>query len=165
MRPVPVVFLRLAFSLQLSVSRACVSLMRARGCRVRSGQRTLSGLGGGVAARSAGVLLDVKRAATCRRDPKSAQLIHLELSRRVELTASSAQNVRLVVALAEAGSSLGCSRCQSIVVFRETSAASSIRAGYELILETATEAGLATSASIRTGCSGRVGAIYREQWE
>lgn len=113
MRPVPVVFLRLAFSLQLSVLQAWVSLLHARGCRVRSWQHTLSGLSGGVTARSAGVLLDVKRAATCRREiPKSAKLIHLELSRRVELTASSAQNVRLVVALAEAGSSLGCIRCQ-----------------------------------------------------
>jgi len=49
------------------------------------GPVVLPGLGGRVTARSAGVLLDVKRAAT----------------------ATTAQNVRLVVALSEAGGTLG----------------------------------------------------------
>lgn len=87
MRPVPVVFLRLAFSDQLSVCPACQRPVLVRvpvrrppidvvvdrlmagsvssdwGGLVRS--RTLPGLSSGVSARSAGVLLDVHGAAAC----------------------------------------------------------------------------------------------------
>lgn len=63
MRPVPVVFLRLAFSPQLTIIT----------CQLRYSvsmdglqyQRTLAGLSSGVSTRGASVLLDVKGAATC----------------------------------------------------------------------------------------------------
>jgi hypothetical protein len=60
MRPVPVVFLRLAFSPQLTVlcySQSTVSF---------GVERTLADLGSGVSARGAGVLLDVEGATTWR---------------------------------------------------------------------------------------------------
>jgi hypothetical protein len=60
MRPVPVVFLRIAFSPQLTT--ACQSLSLSHGDGV--GERTLAGLGRRVAARGAGVLLDVEGATT-----------------------------------------------------------------------------------------------------
>lgn len=59
MRPVPVVFLRLAFSPQLSAS--CQFLCSVG--RDVVGQHTLPGLSGGVSTRGAGVLLDVEGAA------------------------------------------------------------------------------------------------------
>jgi hypothetical protein len=61
MRPVPVVFLRLAFSPQLTVlcySQFTVSF---------EVEHTLADLGSGVSARGAGVLLDVEGATTCKR--------------------------------------------------------------------------------------------------
>lgn len=81
MRPVPVVFLRFAFSPQLTVFPALVHCPRAGSSDspMPSGEgmdssesftgrelsrRTLPGLSGGVSARGAGVLLDVHRAAT-----------------------------------------------------------------------------------------------------
>lgn len=77
-RPVPVVFLRLAFSDQLSIVREC----QYSGTKIAAStvvvvwlfggwvvgfvrSRTLPGLSSGVTARSAGVLLDVQRAAAC----------------------------------------------------------------------------------------------------
>jgi hypothetical protein len=60
MRPVPVVFLRLAFSPQLTVlcySQSTVSF---------GVEHTLADLGSGVSARGAGVLLDVEGATTWR---------------------------------------------------------------------------------------------------
>ena len=61
-RPVPVVFLRLAFSPQLTAScqLRCPRSHYRMGC-----SRTLAGLSSGVSARGAGVLLDVKGAASC----------------------------------------------------------------------------------------------------
>lgn len=146
MRPVPVVFLRLAFSDQLSVLPRCqypnlilvlpslvspfhgwVSVL-ARVC-VCSGSRTLSGLSSGEAARSAGVLLDVQRSATClltkwQSAPLSSclpcncscpicgsllfQLLHRMSGGWMLLTTSTAQSVRLVVALSERAGSLRC---------------------------------------------------------
>jgi hypothetical protein len=63
MRPVPVTFLRFAFSDQLTVmGRQCLTLgMRSVS---RRWERTLADLGGRVAARGAGLLLVVERAAT-----------------------------------------------------------------------------------------------------
>lgn len=65
MRPVPVVFLRLAFSPQLTAR--CQLRTSWFGNRVlldSAGSRTLPGLSSRVAARSAGVLLDVEGATT-----------------------------------------------------------------------------------------------------
>ncbi len=69
MRPVPVVFLRLAFSLQLSASPESVSFFafNRTGASVGAGnggrRRTLPRLGSRVSARGACVLLDMHRAA------------------------------------------------------------------------------------------------------
>ena len=60
-RPVPVVFLRLAFSPQLSAFKQ-VNMPQVNTVGVAG--LTLSDLGRGVAARGAGVLLDVERATT-----------------------------------------------------------------------------------------------------
>lgn len=92
MRPVPVVFLRLAFSDQLSGQLATgfeVARRRRPGPETGTGTgmvaHTLPDLGGRVATRGALVLLDVHGAAT----------------------ATTAQRVRLVVALTKAGGTLG----------------------------------------------------------
>lgn len=120
MRPEPVVFLRLAFSPQLSV----LALTDVRGAvRGAARGRTLAGLSSRVAARSAGVLLDVEGAATCA---TASQQVSSGFPgsrfvrsgprrggrkgrgrRRSRRTATPAQRVRLVVALAEAGGTLG----------------------------------------------------------
>lgn len=73
MRPVPVVFLRLAFSPQLTA----FLLIRCpeRDIVVAFSGHTLAGLSSGVAARGTGVLLDVEGAATC---PSSSQPIAFE---------------------------------------------------------------------------------------
>lgn len=161
MRPVPVVFLLLAFSPQLTVSlhvrigvlgmeevcrfEVCggwgvdmcrrdvdscfvVGLQGIGGGVVIGGEvcigseRTLSDASAGVAAVGAGVLLDVERARACILIIPSAFLWIREIGGRrrsvvvgeKELhTAASAQNVRLVVALAERSSTLGCA--QSLV--------------------------------------------------
>lgn len=70
MRPVPTVFLRLAFSDQLSVDAVSNAVQERRVLdiglstpSVRS-SHTLADLGSGVAARRALMLLNVKRAAT-----------------------------------------------------------------------------------------------------
>jgi len=85
-------------------------------------ERTLSDASAGVAAVGAGVLLDVERARACILILPSAFLWIREIGGRrrsvvvgeKELhTAASAQNVRLVVALAERSSTLGCA--QSLV--------------------------------------------------
>jgi hypothetical protein len=78
-------------------------------------RRTLAGLSGGVSAGGASVLLDVEGTTTCNTIP-SVQCVRalpsspgIESSSRqkgCKRTATPAQRVRLVVALAEAGSSL-----------------------------------------------------------
>jgi hypothetical protein len=66
MRPVPVVFLRLAFSPQLTAwCQLCASCFEDRVLLDSTGSRTLPGLSSRVAARGAGVLLDVEGATTC----------------------------------------------------------------------------------------------------
>lgn len=64
MRPVPVVFLLLAFSDQLSAEQNVRYRGGSWGGGGRGRRRTLPGLGGGVSTAGAGVLLDVERAAT-----------------------------------------------------------------------------------------------------
>lgn len=65
MRPEPVVFLRLAFSPQLTARCQLPGLGNLRAMRAAWESRTLPGLGSRVAARGAGVLLDVEGSTTC----------------------------------------------------------------------------------------------------
>lgn len=63
MRPVPTVFLRLAFSLQLTVLRWLVSGSMSSGSIVEVSEHTLADLGRGVAAGGALLLLGAERTA------------------------------------------------------------------------------------------------------
>lgn len=117
MRPVPVVFLLNALAAQLSapVRQYFQSPDLTDGAHcICDGRcvRTLPDLSSRVAAVCAGVLLDVERAAACVDNIVSQVLKHSittqESSNLYKRTASPAQSVRLVVALAEARSSLRC---------------------------------------------------------
>ena len=120
MRPVPVTFLRFAFSDQLSVMHPCqrLTLGKALGRKPKRAscwKRTLADLSGRVAARSAGLLLVVERTATGENNLLSIPAVHTSYrplvllakrsSRlvlgpgvRVDLPATSAETVGLGVA-------------------------------------------------------------------
>lgn len=86
-------------------------------------ERTLANLSGRVCAVRAGVLLDVERAGTCCGRPSIPAMdarpfrfcASLPDGDWRLLTATSANGVRLVVALAEAGCSLRCDRRQCLI--------------------------------------------------
>jgi hypothetical protein len=97
----------------------CGSILVLKSYRGAVGERTLAGLSSRVAARGAGVLLDVEGATTwscplvpesIRQCPSISNVCHYNARsrRRRSRTATPAERVRLVVALSEAGSSLRC---------------------------------------------------------
>ena len=120
MRPVPVVFLLFAFSLQLSVRVLSVLAPGTTGSELgdrRYGRRmgggpTLPDAGARVSAVRAGVLLYVEGSLAWREYQYPSNNHHFPT---YEHTATSAQNVRLVVPFSETSRTLGCAKAVSIL--------------------------------------------------